>query len=296
MPLHQSTVKDYLNCPMMFYLKHVEKLTDEFRSPAMLHGTVLHKIIEIIHKSYWNFDVPNNYRHLMNETEYNGRDSRIPVKWDDRDKQIEEFIQNANEIITNYREKEYNKSCRVLLSEAPFRVKIGGVDYEGTIDQVRRMPNDELILVDFKSGSIRPDLVMVENDIQFSIYQIALAEGEFNINGLWVRPRLSVDKCSIYFLRSHEVYKRNCANGKVGDEKDQNAMIISNRNSRDIEGFKAEIQQIHRAINQQLFYRNNYGCRFCHLKNVCSSMNNLIPGEEINQARNMIDELNKEVA
>ena len=274
-------------------------MKDEFRYPAMLHGTVLHKIIEIIHKSYWNFDVPNNYRHLMNETEYQGRDYQIPVKWEDRDKEISDYTDNAHEIIANYRNKTYNQNCTAILSEAPFRVKIGGIMYEGVIDQVRQLESGEKVLVDFKSGKMKPDAVAVTNDIQFPIYLIALAEGEFNINGIWARPRLFIDRCALYFLRGHEVYKRNGSYGKIGDEKDSEPLIWVSRSSADIELFKQELSQIHKAMNQQLFYRNANGCRFCHHKEACDSSMFDVSHDELDRAQELMDAFNptlKEVA
>lgn len=157
-PIHQSTIKDYLACPKMFSFKHIEKIKPEVRKPAMLHGTVVHKIIEICHKSYWNFVVAKNYSAIMNDIEFNGKDSDINVVWEDRDKEIAKFTRSAVEIIENYRTKDYNQNCTILMHKTEFKVQIRGIDYEGKIDQVRRLLSGEIVLIDFKSGVTKPDI------------------------------------------------------------------------------------------------------------------------------------------
>ena len=90
--LRQSTLKDYLNCPLMFRFRHLDKVPPESRNPAALHGSTIHQLLYMIHEDKWNMKVSRYYRDAFKTFEIAyGTESNIPVKWKDRDKDLTAF-------------------------------------------------------------------------------------------------------------------------------------------------------------------------------------------------------------
>ena len=54
--LRQSTIKDYLSCPLMFKFKHLEGIKPSYRHPAALHGSTLHEAIHLFHSDFTELD------------------------------------------------------------------------------------------------------------------------------------------------------------------------------------------------------------------------------------------------
>ena len=137
--LRQSTIKDYLLCPLMFKYRHIEKLKPSYRNPAALHGSTLHKLIEWIHTVNWNLEVSKFYKEVFSYFEYCKLEEKdIPVFWKNgREVELAAYEKNAIEILDGYHKRPENQHAKVLYSETIFRVKIAGYMFTGTIDQVR---------------------------------------------------------------------------------------------------------------------------------------------------------------
>lgn len=288
--LRQSTIKDYLNCPLMFRFKHLDKIPPEFRNPAALHGSILHKLLYLIHESKWNMEVSHYYREIFDEFEHNqGFESNIPVRWEDRDKELAAFEQNAIEILDGYRRKPENREAIILYAEQPFRVKLAGQIFTGTIDQVRRNSDSSIELLDYKSGKQQPNPIAIRNDWQLSLYQYALQYGEFEIAGNWLKPGLKADFSSIYFLRAHEVRKKSSPNGPVGSEKGD-PLIRTKRSPDDLRRFKKQMEYLLKAMLRDCYFPNPNHCHMCQYTDHCLDRSKELPANLIIQARQRLKE------
>ena len=289
--LRQSTIKDFLNCPLMFSFRHLDKIPPEYRNSAALHGSTLHKLIYLIHEDKWHLDVKRYYREIFEEYELgNGGESLIPVRWENRDKELTAFEENAIEIIAGYRNKPENRDCIVLYSEQQFRVKIAGHTFTGTIDQVRKYPDNTLELIDFKSGKQQPCKTALQNDWQLSLYGYALQHGEFEIAGDWFKPGLSADYASIYFLRGHEIRKKASASGPAGIEKCDPLLRIKPI-AKDQQQFRGQIKLLLNAMLKDWHFPNTGHCHICQYTGHCLSRHQGIPKKLINEAKQRLREV-----
>jgi len=158
--LRQSTVKDFLHCPLMFKYRHIDKLKPSSRHPAALHGSALHAVIYLMHMEGWQMDFDKMYLRSFHyyELQKTG-EANIPVYWKgDRKHDLELFTKNAIEILEGYQGFSENRNALVLFAECAFRVTIGGYRFTGTIDQVRKHPDGTIELLDFKSSMQRPHI------------------------------------------------------------------------------------------------------------------------------------------
>jgi RecB family exonuclease len=283
--LRQSTLKDWLFCPRMFHLKHIEGIAPNWRNPAALHGTVLHRIIELMHEGHWdlNFDFVYSeiFRLVENETD-------TPVFWKtDREHELEKLKANALEMIEGYKANYANRECRVILGEAKFRVKVAGYWFTGTIDQLRENADGTIELIDFKTNKQRPTLAFLQNDWQLNLYSYALKYGIVEYKGTYQKLNLLPTYSSWYFLRSHEIRKRKTVNGDVGEQKSE-PLIRTQKGIDDLRAFRKDLENMLKVMLKDWVFPNTISCGMCGYVNSCMNRQELKP-EILTEAKALLE-------
>jgi RecB family exonuclease len=287
--LRQSTIKDWLSCPLMFRFRHVENKTPAYKGVAAIHGSALHLAIHRLHINEFRDDVRMLYKAALQEIMTQETD--IPIAWKkSREEDLQNLENHAFEILTGYSDWEENRICNLLFSEVQFKVKVGGYELGGTIDQVRNNSSGELDLVDLKSRMQRPRTISLRSDWQLSLYAYALKYGMLLINGSWVRVRLSVDRTVIYHLRAHERYKRNSKYARAGDEKGR-PFIICQKPVWDYQRFKQDLLNIIKMMTKDWPFPNPNACGFCAYQSHCQDRTLLHASPQINRVKSDLAEL-----
>ena len=287
--LRQSTIKDWLSCPLMFRFRHVEKIKPAYRGVAAIHGSALHLAIDRLHSLDLRGNVGDVYRDALKEVL--DQESEIPVAW--KKSKAEDMLgmeAHAAEILAGYCNRAENRTCQLLYSEVQFKVKVGGHELTGTIDQVRQNPSGEVDLVDLKSGMQRPKAVALQRDWQLSLYAYALKHGWLLINGSWVRVRISVDRAVIYHLRAHERYKRKSKYGQVAAEKGR-PLIVCQKTTWDHQRFKQDLLNIIKMMTKDWPFPNPTSCGFCAYQTVCQDRTFLYASPQIERVKTELAEL-----
>jgi RecB family exonuclease len=265
--LRQSTIKDWLNCPLMFRFRHIEGLKPTFQNLAALHGSALHLAIHRLHEYGFNQDLGKLYQAAFDIVRM--EHSSIPIQWKQGEEaDIARLKANAIEILKGYTAYSENQIAEILYSEVRFRVKIKGYRCTGTMDQVRRNSDGNLDLIDLKSGMQRPNMKSLPVDWQLSLYAYALKYGELFVQGVWTRPRLTVNRTVIYFLRAHERYKRNSKYGQKGDEKGRPLMACE-KPVWDLTQFKQDFLNLVKMMTRDWPFPNPNACGFCAYHQNC---------------------------
>jgi RecB family exonuclease len=293
--LRQSTIKDWLSCPLMFRFRHVQQLAPSYRSLAAMHGSALHLCIHRLHRGGFDLDRGLLYARALEEILES--ETHIPIRWKkgaDEDRLI--MKTHAEEILKGYVDHEQNRNSTLLYSEVKFRVRVSGMMLTGTIDQVRCNMDGTLELIDLKSGMQRPLKRALQRDWQLNLYAYALRYGEIFIHGSWVRIRIKVHKTSIYFLRAHEIYKRDGKYGRKGSQKGQ-PWIRVEKPSWELTQFKQELRNIIKMMTRDWAFPNTASCGFCayrdhcddrsvmHLNNRFLKLSHLLPQDEHERQR-----------
>ena len=203
-PFHISSFYTYLACPRRFLFSIVQEEEAQYRAVRMVVGTAIHKAIEIIHDTD-QFHQPQNYyelllRECIDEAEFEGRDSHIPIRWRQyREDHIDTIIDKFGVMLKNYAKAKMNRECEVLHSELGVTYDIHGYQFSGRIDQIRKTKDGEIILLDFKSG--RSKSVTTWNlKMNYQLGGYAMA-AEQNLG-------LKVDSVGIYRFQDHGEYKK----------------------------------------------------------------------------------------
>jgi len=290
--LRQSTLKTWLSCPLMYKFRHIDKLEPAFRYPGTIHGSALHMVLKQLHEGEMDSDLRSLYIKALNHYLYASDEAHIPVRWKrDVTKEIEALTANGVEILENYRSKAYNRDALVLFSEVPFRVKILGYLFTGTMDQCRKNVDGTISLIDFKSSKMRLNQYAIPNDLQLTLYSYALKFGELLVDGIWLKPNMQVDSVGIYFLRGHEVYKRKVTGKEIGDEKGDPFMMTS-KSIQDLRAFRHEVRSQLSAMLKNWYYPNTASCSFCTYATHCVSRNDNVPVKDADLAHELLAELN----
>ena len=287
--LRQSTIKDWLSCPLMFRFRHIEKLKPAYRGVAAIHGSALHLAIDRLHKLDLRGNVGDVYRDALQEVL--DQESDIPVAWKkSRAEDLKGLEAHAIDILSGYCDRAENRNCQLLYSEVQFKVKVAGFELTGTIDQVRTNSNGELDLVDLKSGMQRTKALALQRDWQLSLYAYALKYGMLLINGSWVRVRLMVDRAVIYHLRAHERYKRKSRYGQIGAEKGR-PLIVCQKTVWDHQRFKQDLLNIIKMMTKDWPFPNPTSCGFCSYQTVCQDRTFLYASPQIDRVKTELAEL-----
>jgi RecB family exonuclease len=287
--LRQSTIKDWLSCPLMFRFRHVEGISPAYRNVAALHGSALHGAIHQLHTLGFETDLMKLYRGAFRDAMT--REKGIPIHWkESKQAEMDILEKHAVEILTGYCNWEENHLCQVLYSEVQFKVKIGGFELTGTIDQVRKNSDGELDLVDLKSGMQRPRAISLRSDWQLSLYAYALKYGRLIINGSEVRIPVSVDRAVIYHLRAHELYKRNSKYGRQGFEKGR-PFIVCQKSAWDHQQFKHDFLNIVKMMTKDWPFPNPSACGYCAYQDICQDRTLLHASPQLRRVKADLDEL-----
>ncbi len=280
MILRQSSIKQYLFCPRSFYYKLVQNILPAYRNAAAVHGTVIHKMIDLLHSFDWDLDPVDWYPKLLQEVV---AEDASPIFW--KEGQLDTFIKEAVEMVDGYRSKDYNQTAEVIRSEAKFKVKVGWSGwFTGTIDQLRVLPNGMFELVDLKTSKFNPCQAFLDTDYQFSIYSYAQWMTDLKIPP----ERL---KITWYHLRDHIPYKRNCPGGKIGEEKGDPRRSTT-RSRKQLAVMKRDLSKIASSIRQGKFPRNpGYSsCPLCPYSNECvsDSYGTVLNNNQLEQIKGLI--------
>ena len=268
--LRQSTIYSYLRCPYQHFLQSAEPDKRTFRHPAAMHGTVLHGLIKRLHEGDWEMDLQAAYLLAFQHEVTNGQNDTLPVRWKDEAEERDQYLSDAVAMLEGYRSKDYNRTCKILMAEAQFTVKMGRHQLTGTLDQLRQHPDGTLELVDFKSGKTAPPQAYVDLDYQLSIYAYALLHGTLLVDGKLLQPRILPDRLTLYFLRHHIPYKR-ASGGKSAGEERGDPRISTTRNLDQLKAMKQDVAHVSRMMKAGCYPRSPdpMKCGVCAFADAC---------------------------
>ena len=256
-PFHQSHIALYLKCPRMFYYEKVRGMKPEYVTASAIFGRGIHRAIEDIH----------GYRLGKEELIRRSLKYRLDQVVDETEEEIqwrgeyEERFEDAVTYLSVYASKEVNREARVLAAEQSFRLDIGSYTFEGTYDQLRNR-DDQLILVDFKSGDWRPSEDFLRRSYQLSLYAYAI----------WKECGRIPDEIWWYQLKDHLPYKRAYKGKQAGEERGP-AIYKTFRTEQDLAYLENDLRRVCQAIRFNMFFRSPSqvgSCNgFCRFKDEC---------------------------
>lgn len=241
-PLSASGIKTFMDCKAKFYRQYILGLP-RYTSDALKFGRAVHYSLESVEK-------------LLQ------RENRRQVSQEDIDFAIQQFHEGvATEGLGNFElivEGEsilrkyfstYDSNDKVLAVEKRFRLTTAyGVPITGAIDKLVEVSSDTIVVVDYKTSFFTQTQSEAEDDIQLSMYDLAVRQ---------LYPQYDNVILMLDYLRKKPV--------------------VTHRNDEQRKRFESFLVEIYKAIQaldestarEQL----NQFCGWCDYTNICKSYN-----------------------
>lgn len=260
-PIHQSGLACYKACPLKFKYRFIDGIEPSYRHSAALFGSAIHSCLNLMLTRSMDIDLESEF---LKALDYAVQESSVPVFWKDT---REKNLQNALEILSEFRAYWKENPAEVIYSEVTFRCKIFQVDFEGIIDLVT-YKGGEYHLIDFKTSKQKPNEAFLKQSTQLNLYAFVLKYGELYVDGKWIKPRITVSKFGWFFLRSLERYKRKVPGREIGDLKGEPRMFVEVV-KEDFKIFKKDLKNLLHSVLKPYWFPNENHCSMCGFSDLC---------------------------
>jgi RecB family exonuclease len=247
-PLSASAIKTFMDCRAKFYRQYILGLP-RYTSDALKFGRAVHFALESI-------------EHLML------KEKRNTISKEDIEFSIQKFHQScAEEGLCNFElitEGEsilrkyfstYDGNDNVIAVERRFRLTtIDGIPITGAIDKIVEVSDDTIVVVDYKTSFFTQTPSEMEDDIQLSMYDLAVRQ---------LYPKYSNVILMLDYLRKKPV--------------------VTTRNDEQRKRFESFLVEVYKAIRELDEFNAkeqiNQFCGWCDYTNICKSYNKVFNSE-----------------
>jgi RecB family exonuclease len=180
--LSYSSIHTYETCPAKYRFQYEDRLPTG-TSPALAFGDSLHRALHRFH------DRPVPVAPSLGELQ-----EILEGEWVSdgyRDPSEESlYLAHARQVLDQYH-RENASSFRIPAAlEFRFRIDIEGVEVNGVIDRMDRIPGGGYEIIDYKTSRRLPPKAVIDRDLQLSVYYLAAKE-------IWdIEP----ERLTLYFL------------------------------------------------------------------------------------------------
>lgn len=243
-----SAIKTYTTCPLKYQYQYIEKRSAE-KGEAAVFGSLIHSALHHYHNTV---PIPSS-EELIHFFSKNWK-STI---YDDEKVEQERFREGVR-VLREYCSVINPKDHHIIALEKPFQVVISDTDTSGSggdeqivltgiIDRIEKLPDGRFEIIDYKTGRTLPSQENVDNDLQLSVYWMAVREQ-------WPNRDIRGTVVSLYFVKHQE-------------------KIQSRRTSEQIEETKRSIRDIVSSIQQSKFSPTPSAlCDYCEYRKECPMM------------------------
>jgi putative RecB family exonuclease len=233
MKLSYSSINTYETCPAKYRFQYQDKMPTS-GSPALTFGDILHRTLYRFHNRPVPVAPSLDELLEMVESEWTGDGFRDPSE-----EQL--YLDHARQILTGYH-RENAESFRIPAAlEFRFTIEVEGVQLNGMIDRMDRIPGGGYEIIDYKTNRRLPPKAVVDRDLQLSLYYLAARE-------IWgIEP----ERLTLYYLLPGQ-------------------RMTTFRTPADAEDLRRRIGTVAERIAAGMFEpRQNPLCDWCDFQQVC---------------------------
>lgn len=243
--LSYSQIQTFEICPLHYKLRYLLNIPTP-QTPAQAFGTSVHATLKDFYERAVNEQNPqiDDIPKILRENWiYEGYGSKAHEK---------QSFEKAVFIIADYLKKQYSPNNLPIALEVPFQfwasstLRIGG-----RIDRIDRLSENQLEIIDYKTGNNMPDEKEIKKNFQLTLY--GLAATEIRDPNLHRKPEEIV--LSLYYL-------------------EEGKKISTTRTREQLEAAKIELVKKAEAIASSDFLcSRSIFCENCEYKMLCSIIN-----------------------
>jgi RecB family exonuclease len=233
MRLSYSSIDTYETCPAKFKFAYEDRLP-RHPSPALSFGDSLHRALQCFHNR--PVPVPPAREELLEMLD------AVWVSDGYRDASEERtYRDHARQVLVQYHVENAERYRIPVALEFRFTIEIEGVQVNGMIDRMDRLPGGGYEIIDYKTNRRLPPLSRVERDLQLSIYHLAARE-------VW---GIDPERLTLYYLLPGQ-------------------RMTTSRTPEDVDELRARIATVAERIGAGKFEpRENPLCDWCDYQALC---------------------------
>ncbi|MFL5767879.1 MAG: RecB family exonuclease [Actinomycetota bacterium] len=233
MRLSYSSIDTYETCPAKFKFAYEDRLP-RHPSPALSFGDSLHRALQCFHNR--PVPVPPAREELLEMLD------AVWVSDGYRDASEERtYHDHARQVLSQYHIENAEQYRIPVALEFRFTIEIEGVQVNGMIDRMDRLPGGGYEIIDYKTNRRLPPLSRVERDLQLSIYHLAARE-------VW---GIDPERLTLYYLLPGQ-------------------RMTTSRTPEDVDELRARIATVAERIAAGKFEpRENPLCDWCDYQAMC---------------------------
>lgn len=181
--LSASSIKDYIDCGMLYKLSRIDKLKPEFRSDNLEFGSTIHRVL----REYY-LEKLNGYKlpleELLELFELYWR-SAAEDQTDIRYSEGKDFLVLLSEgkaLLTAFYESLPDNNFKVLAIEEPFKFTINSLPIPliGILDLVEEDADGIVIITDWKTTSRAYSKTEIDANLQMTLYHLAVKSNGYH--------------------------------------------------------------------------------------------------------------------
>lgn len=163
--LSYSKLKTYLECPYRYKLVYVRR----FHAPPNPYSSLGHSIHKALELFYTREGKTlDDLIHAYHDGwEHEGYGDSI---------QAMEFFERGENILKRFYDNECKQEKQVLFSEKTFKIDLKFCWLRGIIDQIERLPDGTIEVIDYKTHKTMWTKKAVRQDLQLTVYNLACRE------------------------------------------------------------------------------------------------------------------------
>lgn len=215
-PLHidylsYSQIETFKTCPLHYKLRYIYKVPTP-PSASQSFGTAMHATLKNLYEEVESGKRPTDkllYELLEKNWVKEGYKSKSHEK---------EFFNKGKIYLSGFLKQGFNPKKLPLVLEQPFTVPLGNnLKIGGRLDRVDDLGNEEIEIIDYKTGATIPTQKDVDKNLQLSFY--ALAASTIPTSPFGVKPEKI--KLSLYFLDEQEKISTIRTAEQLSDAKEE---------------------------------------------------------------------------
>ncbi len=168
MRLSYSSINTYETCPAKYRFQYEERLPTS-SSPALAFGDSLHRALHRFH------DRPVPVAPSLEELQEMLDDGWVADGYRDAGEEGL-YRDHARQVLAEYHRANADSFRIPAALEFRFTVEVEGVQLQGVIDRMDRIPGGGYEIIDYKTSRRLPAKAYVDQDLQLSLYYLAARE------------------------------------------------------------------------------------------------------------------------
>ena len=169
MPVHFSHINDFLTCPKRYELRYIKGLGKSATpSPSLVFGSAFHAGAQA-------YLLGKDYVATV-------RDYLATSGLEQADQM--EGLTLAVKMLEMYLPQVLGDTWKVIATELLVKSSLRGIELEGTVDAIIEVEGN-LILIDWKTRKVLPDIDLSALDIQLPLYAHSLLQMGYKVTEMW---------------------------------------------------------------------------------------------------------------